>query len=211
MSSGRSGRLRHSSQKGLSSQALICCAIFVASSCRAGLTQPSSPLSPAVSSVRGSQRVTEPPRSNDGSRAGWPARAGPRRPWPSSAITRSTTARMGGEERKLRSMLRSRKSCSAASACAREPGAGDVEALRIGALEAEDRLLVVADGEDRARAARGAFAGEIFPGQRPDDVPLALVRVLRLVDQDMVGLLVELVAHPFAHAGGRAAISPPRG
>ncbi len=42
---------------------------------------------------------------------------------------------------------------------------------------------------------------EIFEGERADDVPLPLVRVLRLVDQDMIGLAVELVADPVAHAG----------
>ena len=98
-------------------------------------------------------------------------------------------------------MDRSRKSRSIAAGLTREPGAGDVEAVRIGALEAEDRLLEVADGENGAMPVRGALAGEIFDGERAHDVPLAFVRVLRLVDQDMVGLLVELEAHPVAHAG----------
>src|SRR4051812_20467363 len=58
---------------------------------------------------------------------------------------------------------------------AREPGAGDLEGGRIGALEAEDRLLVVTDGEDRAVAAVGALTREIFEAQSADDVPLGLV------------------------------------
>src|SRR5204862_7764849 len=86
---------------------------------------------------------------------------------------------------------------------AREPGPGYVEALRIGSLEAEDRLLVVADGEDRPVPRRRPLAGEELPSQRPDDIPLALVGVLRLVDEDVIGLLVELVADPVAHAGGQ--------
>jgi len=46
-----------------------------------------------------------------------------------------------------------------------------------------------------------ALAREIFAGQRAHDVPLAGIGVLRLVDEDVVGALIELVAHPFAHAG----------
>src|SRR3546814_6198990 len=36
--------------------------------------------------------------------------------------------------------------------------------------------------------------------QRQHDAPLAHIGILRLVDQDMVGALVELEAHPFAEA-----------
>ena len=91
-----------------------------------------------------------------------------------------------------------------------EPGAGDVEAVRIGPLEAEDRLLVIADGEDRPVALRRPLPGEILAGQRADDVPLPLVGVLGLVDEDMVGLAVELVAHPVAHAGRQQQLLGPR-
>src|SRR5690606_17223252 len=66
------------------------------------------------------------------------------------------------------------------------------------ALEGIDRLLLVADGEDGAdrRARRGA--GEEFSGQRADDLPLPRAGVLRLVDEDVVDPLVELVVDPGA-------------
>src|SRR3546814_20838637 len=74
------------------------------------------------------------------------------------------------------------------------------EIERIGALKAEDRLFEVADGEQGARPiAVCAFAREEFLGQPRDDRPLREVGVLRLLDQDMLCLLVELVAHPLAH------------
>ena len=79
----------------------------------------------------------------------------------------------------------------------------------IGALEPEDRLLVVADHEQRAPAILGlGIAGEIFGGERVDNRPLVGIGVLRFVDQDVVGALVELVAHPIAHP--RAIEQPPR-
>src|SRR6059036_1393896 len=65
-----------------------------------------------------------------------------------------------------------------------EPGNSDLEMLRIGALKAEDRLLEIADREDRAGAIRGAFPGKIFIGKRAYDVPLPVVGVLGLIDQD---------------------------
>ena len=51
----------------------------------------------------------------------------------------------------------------------------------------------------RQRSSASRIAREKFAGQRVDDRPLVGVGVLRLVDQDMVGALVELVADPFAH------------
>ena len=84
---------------------------------------------------------------------------------------------------------------------ARERQLGCAERLRIGALEAEDRLLEIADGEDRAQhASPRALAGEELARERGDDPPLRDIGILRLVDEDVVGALVELVAHPFAHA-----------
>ncbi len=64
-------------------------------------------------------------------------------------------------------------------------------------LEREDRLLVVADREDRApqRAARARASGELGD-EALDDVPLLRAGVLRLVDQQMVDAEVELVVHP---------------
>ncbi len=73
------------------------------------------------------------------------------------------------------------------------------EALRPGALEGVDRLFLVAHGEDRSPGDPRRFAGEEVVGQRPDDLPLPGARVLRLVDEDMVDALVELVVHPGAH------------
>ena len=157
MSSGRSGRPRPSSQKGASSQRLICCASFVASSAPGPLTQPSSPLRPRrrLLRMRQPERDRAAARRDGCSRAGWRGAGRPSASWPRSAITRSTTARMGGEERKLRSIDRSRKSCSGRAslpAAARTRRGPRSKLARIGALEAEDRLLVVADREDGARA-----------------------------------------------------------
>ena len=45
-----------------------------------------------------------------------------------------------------------------------------------------------------------ARAAEIFLDQPLDDLPLRGVGVLRLVDQHMVDLAIELVADPVAHA-----------
>ena len=70
------------------------------------------------------------------------------------------------------------------------------EGLRVGALKAVDRLLGVADREDRAGAVARALAGEEFLGERRDDLPLFGVGVLRLVDQDVVETAVELEEHP---------------
>ena len=71
-----------------------------------------------------------------------------------------------------------------------------------GALEAVDRLLLVADGEHRARFLARTAAGEEFLGERADHQPLRGARILRLVDQDVVEPSVQLVEHPF-HGAGR--------
>src|SRR5262249_9690490 len=60
----------------------------------------------------------------------------------------------------------------------------------------EDRLLLVADGENRALDEARAGAREEFAREPPDDVPLLRARVLRFVDQHMVDALIELVVHP---------------
>ncbi len=76
------------------------------------------------------------------------------------------------------------------------------ERLRAGALKTEDRLLEIADGEDGADAiALGPLPCEKFGGERADDLPLADVRVLRLIDHDVVDTLVQLVANPVCDAG----------
>ena len=68
---------------------------------------------------------------------------------------------------------------------------------RRGALEREDRLLLVADGEQGAgeQTARAGAGGELRH-QLAHDPPLLLARVLRLVDQDVVEAEIELVMHP---------------
>src|SRR5271155_2672635 len=71
-----------------------------------------------------------------------------------------------------------------------------VKHVRRCALKGEDRLLFVADGEEGApRCARaeahGKLACEVL-----EDLPLRLARILRLVDEDVVDALVELIKHP---------------
>ena len=70
---------------------------------------------------------------------------------------------------------------------------------RVGPLEAKDRLFAVADGEQRAQPLGIVTVNrEKFLGERQYDAPLAHIRILRLVDKDVIGALVELEAHPFA-------------
>jgi hypothetical protein len=78
--------------------------------------------------------------------------------------------------------------------------ARSLESFWVGALEAEDRLLVVAHREQGAVAPHRPGAGEEFLAQRADDAPLGGVGVLGFVDEDVVGSLVEFVADPFTHA-----------
>ena len=72
----------------------------------------------------------------------------------------------------------------------------DLEFTRGRALEGENRLLLVTDRENGARHGARAGAGEKFACEPPDDFPLLRAGVLRLVDQDVVDALVELVMHP---------------
>ena len=74
---------------------------------------------------------------------------------------------------------------------------------RVGALEGIDRLLLVADDEDRAQHVARALPGEELGGQRVDHLPLLGAGVLRLVDQHVVDPAVELVAHPFGRPAAR--------
>src|SRR3546814_17118027 len=62
---------------------------------------------------------------------------------------------------------------------------------RIGALKAEDRLLEIADREDGAPQPARALAREDLLRQSGRNGPLRAVGVLRLVDQDMIQLLVQ--------------------
>ncbi len=75
------------------------------------------------------------------------------------------------------------------------------EHLRVGALERIDRLLFVADGEDRASNAVAASGTcKKFLGQGFDDLPLLGARVLRFVDENVIEAAVELVEHPLRFA-----------
>ena len=85
--------------------------------------------------------------------------------------------------------------CSARSAVAL---ARVDEDRRLGALERVDRLLDVADGEQRPRPLDRALAGEELVDQRIDRAPLLGIGVLQLVDEDVGDPGVELVAHPVA-------------
>ena len=78
------------------------------------------------------------------------------------------------------------------------------EVFRAGALEPENRLLVVADCKDGAhRIALRPRAVEVIVGQRLDDAPLRRIGILRFVDEDMVETAVELVADPLGHRAVR--------
>ncbi len=76
------------------------------------------------------------------------------------------------------------------------------------ALEAVDRLLLVADHEDRAHQVAGRCAHEELRGDRLDHPPLRRAGVLGLVDQDVVEPAVEPPEHP---GGGLGPLEkPPR-
>ena len=67
-------------------------------------------------------------------------------------------------------------------------------------MERVDRLLFVADGEDRPQRVACAASREEFPGERLDDTPLGGTGVLRFVDEDVVEAAVKLVEHPLGGA-----------
>ena len=72
--------------------------------------------------------------------------------------------------------------------------------MRASSLKTEYRLLEIADREQGPMPLGvHAHTGKKLAGQRPDDIPLREIGILRLVDQDMVGALVELVADPGRH------------
>ncbi len=81
-----------------------------------------------------------------------------------------------------------------------------VECARRRALEREDRLLLVADREDRAPHVRPRAAGRELRDDGAHDLPLLRAGVLRLVDQHVIDAEVELVVHP---GGGRASRTAP--
>ena len=73
------------------------------------------------------------------------------------------------------------------------------EVFRVGALEGIDRLLLVADDEERALfVADRAGAGIDVVGEGLEDLPLGGAGVLRFVEQDVGDAAVELPQHPFS-------------
>src|SRR5262245_23900048 len=72
----------------------------------------------------------------------------------------------------------------------------DLEFARRCALKREDRLLLVADREDRAPSAARTGAGKELARELSDDFPLPRTCVLRFVYQQVVDAGVELVMHP---------------
>src|SRR5581483_11056996 len=84
----------------------------------------------------------------------------------------------------------------AASAKRIECAAHGVELTRGCALKRKNRLLLVADGKDRALDCARAGPGEKLVDQPADDAPLLRAGVLRLVDQHVIDAEVELVVHP---------------
>ena len=72
------------------------------------------------------------------------------------------------------------------------------KALGPGALERIDRLLLVADGKDGAQCRPGAVTGEEILRQRLDDAPLDRARILRLVHENVIDALIQLVVNPGA-------------
>ena len=73
------------------------------------------------------------------------------------------------------------------------------ERFRLCPLERVDRLLLVTDNKDRAPAGPRPFARKELLSDSPDHLPLGGRGVLRLVNQDVVNSLVELVEHPGPH------------
>ncbi len=81
----------------------------------------------------------------------------------------------------------------------REQPPHHVEDLGRRTLERKDRLLFVADREQRAAGIGPAAARHELGRYSLNDLPLLRTGVLRLVDQDVIDAEVELVEHP----GGR--------
>src|SRR3569623_1288249 len=72
-----------------------------------------------------------------------------------------------------------------------QPGLRGGEELRIGAAEAVNRLLAVAHQIVAARAI--ALGRRLLVQQRNQELPLRRSGILKLVDQDVIDTLVELV------------------
>ena len=112
------------------------------------------------------------------------------------AKTLSTAVRIAGEERNENSSARLLRPGPPERRCV-EMGAHPVERLGVGALERVDRLLLVADDEDRAgNVVAGAAPGGELGREALDHRPLLGGGVLGLVHQDVVDPAVEPVEHP---------------
>ena len=61
-----------------------------------------------------------------------------------------------------------------------------IEKPRLGALKRKDRLLFIADGEERTRRAGASLAAREFTRQRVENSPLLIGCVLRLVDKNVI-------------------------
>ncbi len=135
-------------------------------------------------------------------------RSGSAKMWSTAASSGSTVAERQGERHASASGMpgHARRAARSARPC-------PANMLGRRALEAVDRLLLVADGEQRARHVAGAAPAKNSLGQRADHLPLHRARVLRLVDQDVVEAAVELVEHPLhglATIASRSAALPTR-
>ena len=71
-----------------------------------------------------------------------------------------------------------------------------VELARDRTLEGKDRLLLVADGKNRALVGTRASSSREFRHQSLNDLPLLRARILRLVDQHVINTEIELVVNP---------------
>ncbi len=105
--------------------------------------------------------------------------------------------RVGGAEGILQLELLQRRADGAQPLV--EGGAHRLEGREIGALEGIDRLLAVADDEDRAPGVARPGAGGEFARQRLDHVPLRGAGILRLVHEDVIDTAIELEQHPLRH------------
>ena len=184
-------------------------ALIVAAMRRAAITAGSAPLV-SSSGMRqssrsgvfvapiGGQTSIRPGRSSRSAWCGGGGASSPVRPRQarSAAKTASTPSRTFGAERNETDSGTAAKASSRLFVAPREPAAHRREHMRRGALEGEDRLLLVADGEEGALGAARAFAGQKLLAELGEDRPLRRRGVLRLVDQEVLQRSVELVEHP---------------
>ena len=120
---------------------------------------------------------------------------------PAGRTRRRPAASTAGTERNERSSSSARIGRRAARARAAQLVPDAAEIGEVGTLEAVDRLLLVADHEQRALAARARPApAKSSSVSLSDDPPLPRAGVLRLVDQHMVDPRVELEQHPLGLA-----------